>query len=72
MPKLHSSRRIVKVLLARNFVFITQKGSHAKFRKNGNPVLTVIVPMNKKEVPHGTFRSLLRQSCLTQEDFKEK
>ncbi|WP_374760701.1 type II toxin-antitoxin system HicA family toxin [Lacihabitans soyangensis] len=46
-----------------------QKGSHAKFRKGINPVLTVIVPMNKKEIPFGTFRSIVRQSNLTMEDF---
>ena len=39
-----------------------------KFRKEGKPTLTVIVPAGK-EVPYGTFRSILRQSNLTDEDF---
>ena len=69
MPKLYSSDYIVKVLLRLGFEFVSQKGSHAKFRKGINPVFTVIVPMSKKEIPFGTFRSILRQANLTTEDF---
>ena len=52
------------------FYFVSQKGSHAKYRKNGNPVLTAIVPANKKEIPYGTFKSILKQAALKEEDFK--
>ena len=69
MPKLYSSDYIVKVILRLGFEFVSQKGSHAKFRKGINTVLTVIVPMSKKEIPFGTFRSILRQANLTTEDF---
>lgn len=41
-------------------------------RKLGNPVKTVIIPDNRKEIPQGTFRSILRQSGLSQEDFENK
>lgn len=71
MPKLHSSSAIIKVLQKRGFNFISQKGSHAKFRKIGIPTLTVIVPTNKKEIPFGTFRSILRQAGLTEDNFNE-
>ena len=69
MPKLISSERIAKVLRAKGFVFISQKGSHAKFRKLGKNTLTVIVPMGRKEIPFGTFKSILRQTNLLEEDF---
>lgn len=69
MPKLYSSRQIIKVLEHEGFIFISQKGSHIKYRKTGNPGLTVIVPANRKEIPMGTFRSILRQSNLTEEKF---
>jgi len=72
MPKLYSSKHIVKVLQDRGFFYVSQKGSHAKFRKFGNPTLTVIVPANKKEIPFGTFRSVLRQSKLEEDNFKKK
>jgi predicted RNA binding protein YcfA (HicA-like mRNA interferase family) len=68
MSKLHSSSYIAKVLQKFGFKFISQKGSHAKFRKNGNPTLTAIVPMDRKEIPYGTFKSILRQSQLNEEN----
>jgi predicted RNA binding protein YcfA (HicA-like mRNA interferase family) len=70
MPKLHSSSEIIKALQKRGFVYISQKGSHVKFRKTGNPTLTVIVPAGKREIPFGTLRSVLRQARMTEEDFE--
>lgn len=70
MPKLYSSNYIVKILLKFGFEFISQRGSHAKFRKIGQPTLTVIVPMAKREIPFGTFRSIVNQANLTLEDFE--
>lgn len=71
MPKLYSSDHIIKVLLQNGFIFISQKGSHAKYRKAGNPVLTVIVPAERKEMPVGTFNSIVRQSGLSKKDFQK-
>jgi predicted RNA binding protein YcfA (HicA-like mRNA interferase family) len=70
MPKLYSSRHIISILEKRGFSFVSQRGSHVKYRKKGNPVLTVIVPAPKKEIPFGTFRSIIRQSGLSENDFK--
>lgn len=71
MPKLFSSKHIVKVLQKKGFIFISQRGSHAKYRVKIEVVTyTVIVPMNKRQIPYGTFRSILRQSELREEDFK--
>lgn len=70
MPKLYSSDHIIKVLSRKGFVFVSQQGSHMKFRKYNDNVLTVIVPANKKEIPIGTFRSILRQSHSELEDFE--
>lgn len=71
MPKLYSSQKIVRVLKKHGFAFISQKGSHAKFRKvEEGKILTTIVAMNKKEIPPGTFHAILRQSGLDERDFK--
>ena len=67
MAELYSSKAIVNVLLRHGFIFISQKGSHKKFRKGER---TVIVPDPKKEIPLGTFASILRQSGLSKEAFK--
>ncbi len=69
MPKLYSSRYIIKILESNGFFFVSKKGSHTKYRKIDQETLTVIVPHPKKEIPFGTFRSILRQSHLTEPDF---
>jgi len=69
MPKLYSSKNIIRVLEKNKFVHISQKGSHIKYRKYGNQVLTVIIPAGRREIPLGTFRSILRQSQLQETDF---
>jgi len=70
MPKRYSSKHIIRVLTEHGFVFVSQKGSHAKYRKTGNPTLTVIVPIKRRVIPVGTFKSILRQSALILIDFE--
>lgn len=73
MPSLYSSDFVVKILLREGFIFVSQKGSHAKYVKDtGDAERVVIVPVGRKEIPHGTFRSILRQSGLLKESFKKK
>ena len=71
MPKLYSSDEILKVLQTHGFAFVSQNGSHIKYRKPGNPTLTVIVPADRKQIPSGTFHSILRQSALSKGDFEK-
>ncbi|MCR4311422.1 MAG: type II toxin-antitoxin system HicA family toxin [Candidatus Taylorbacteria bacterium] len=66
MPKLYSSNKIVRVLERKSFRFVSQRGSHLKFSSASR---VVIVPANRREVPVGTFRSILRQSGLSESDF---
>lgn len=71
MPRPIPLQRVLRVLKEKGFFFVSQKGSHAKFRKQGNPVRTVVVKMAKKEVPHGTFMAIVLQSGLQESDFRE-
>jgi predicted RNA binding protein YcfA (HicA-like mRNA interferase family) len=67
MPRFYSSKEIIKVLENFGFRFISQKGSHGKYKnRNGR---TVIVPMSKREIPTGTFRSIIKQSGVDFEVF---
>jgi predicted RNA binding protein YcfA (HicA-like mRNA interferase family) len=68
MPELYSSDHIISVLVGKGFQEVSQKGSHKKFRR-GN--LRVVVPSPRKEIPIGTFYSILRQSGLSKSDFKK-
>jgi predicted RNA binding protein YcfA (HicA-like mRNA interferase family) len=69
MSKLISSDQIIKTLLKFGFKLISQRGSHQKYKKAG---FTVIVPSQRKEIPIGTFRSIVRQSGLSVDDFFDK
>jgi predicted RNA binding protein YcfA (HicA-like mRNA interferase family) len=71
VPKLYSSQQIVKTLEREGFAFVSQRGSHVKYRKTDSDVIfTVIIPAGRKQVPRGTFRSILRQSGLDESAFK--
>lgn len=59
MPKPIKLRTVVKTLEERGFFSVSQKGSHKKFRKEGKQNLTVIVKVTEKEIPYGTFKSIL-------------
>ena len=71
MPKPVLLNIILKVLKDKGFFFVRQKGSHARFRKISNPTRNVTVKMSYKEIPYGTFRSILLQTGLKEEDFFE-
>ncbi len=70
MPRRYRYSEIERVLIARGFQQVNQVGSHVKFRKVGQPTLTVIVPKKRKQIPIGTFRSILRQAAMTVEEFE--
>lgn len=70
MPKLYSSRQIVKVLEREGFAFVSQRGSHVKYRRTDSDIVfTVIIPAGRKQVPRGAFRSILRQAGLDESTF---
>jgi predicted RNA binding protein YcfA (HicA-like mRNA interferase family) len=67
MPKRLGSGEVIRVLRAHGFVFVSQKGSHTKYRNATGR--GAIVPHPKKELPIGTRRSIIRQAGLTPKDF---
>ena len=70
MSRTLSSREVVTILLREGFVFISQRGSHAKYRKMvGGKTVTVIILAGKHEIPTGTLRSIIRQSQLEKDYF---
>jgi len=65
-----SGQEIIKILEKHfGFIFISQKGSHLKFRKIENEkTITVIIP-NHSELAEGTLRNILRQAQIDFNDF---
>ncbi|HQB60266.1 MAG TPA: type II toxin-antitoxin system HicA family toxin, partial [Spirochaetota bacterium] len=68
MPNIYSSKEIILVLEKCGFKFVSQKGSHGKYKDLDEN--TAIVPMNKKEIPEGTLRSILKQANISLKKFK--
>lgn len=69
MPRPIDLKTVLKTLKRNSFELISQKGSHAKFKNSsGRPV---IVKTSKKQIPHGTFQSILIQSGLKESDFRK-
>jgi predicted RNA binding protein YcfA (HicA-like mRNA interferase family) len=66
MPKLYSSRQIISVLMKHGFYEVPQIGSHKKFF---NGISTTIVQAGKREIPIGTFLSIVRQSGVSWTEF---
>ncbi len=57
MVILKSSKVIIRKLEAEGWVLVSSKGSHHKYRKDGQ---SLIVPHPKKDLPLGTARSIAR------------
>ena len=72
MPRPVLLSLVLEVLKEKGFLFVRQKGSHARFRKIGSPTRNVTIKMKYKEIPYGTFRSILLQSGLKESDFREE
>ena len=69
MPKVYKATEILKMLLSYGFQKVSQKWSHLKLQNaKGN---IVILPMHSKDIPYGTFISLLKQANLDIQDAKK-
>jgi len=62
-----SAREILRRLLRAGFVEVRQNGSH-KVLRHPDGRLTYVA-MHPGDMPAGTFRSILKQARLTQEEF---
>jgi len=69
MPKLYSSKEILFVMNLLGFSFVSQKGSHGKFKNSEGKI--AILPMEKKEIPEGTFHAILKQIEISKKEFVE-
>lgn len=72
MPKSASGKEVVKILTKEfGFLFISQKGSHAKLKKSGlRGEIIIIVPMHK-ELARGTLRGVCDLAQIDFEEFKK-
>jgi len=67
-----SGNELIKIL-SKNFGFVVvrQKGSHAiLIKEDDKGKFGCVVPLHK-ELKIGTLKGILKQSCITEEEFKK-
>jgi predicted RNA binding protein YcfA (HicA-like mRNA interferase family) len=65
----YKAREILARLQRAGFVIKRQSGSHVVLRHSDGR--QTYVAMHTGDVPTGTFRNILKQASLTEEDFKK-
>lgn len=66
-----SGREIMKLLSDRGFHIVGRKDSHVRMKKIGDGRVFITVVPDKKEIPVGTLKSIIRQSGLSEGEFRE-
>lgn len=69
MPKVYTPKQMISKFKKLGFVEDRQSGSHKIFYKSDTKQRAVI-PYHIKELPKGTFKAILRESQVSQEDFE--
>jgi len=57
---------LIRVLEHAGFLFVSQRGSHRKYRKGS---VTLVVPFHNDDMRPGTLHHIIQQSGLTVEAF---
>ncbi len=69
MPKIYTPKQVISKFKKLGFVEDRQSGSHKIFYKSDTNQRAVI-PYHLKELPKGTFKAILRESKVSQEEFE--
>lgn len=65
----YKAKEILRKLKSAGFEERRQSGSHLVLRHADGR--QTYLPMHTGDVPTGTFRSILKQACLTEEEFRD-
>lgn len=63
----YKPKEIARVIARHGFVLTRQKGSHARFKHPDGRAVTI--PLHAREMPIGTFRAIVRESEIPEEEF---
>ena len=69
MPKIYTPNQVISKFKKLGFIEDRQSGSHKIFYKPDSKQRAVI-PYHLKELPKGTFKAILRESKVSQEEFE--
>jgi predicted RNA binding protein YcfA (HicA-like mRNA interferase family) len=65
-----SAKELIKVLQKLGFVFVSQKGSHIKLRKE-KPIRKNIIIPNHKVIRPGTLNNILKRAEINQKELEK-
>lgn len=65
-----SGREIIKLLSKHGFQVVGRKGSHVRMKKITPEKVYIAIMPDHKEIPTGTLKSIIRQSDLPEEEFR--
>lgn len=70
LPKL-SGKEVLSALLKGGFYVHHQSGSHARLFHSQKPELKATIPIHNKDLPERTFKSILKQANISEEEFSK-
>lgn len=70
MPKVYTPKQVLSKYKKLGFIEDRQRGSH-KILYNPETKTRAVIPFHLKELPKGTFSSILRESKVTKDEFEK-
>lgn len=67
-----SGREIIKLLSKHGFEIVGRKGSHVRMKKITSEKTYIVIVPDHREIPIGTLKSIIRQSGLSESEFRKK
>ena len=61
-----------KMLSRHGFQIVGRKGSHVRLKKITQEKVYIAIVPDHKEIPVGTLKSIIRQSGLSEQEFRKK
>jgi predicted RNA binding protein YcfA (HicA-like mRNA interferase family) len=62
-------RTVIVALERAGFAVVRTKGSHCFMRHRSDPSRQTVIPTHRRDLPAGTLNAILRQACITREEF---
>ena len=67
-----SGREVIKILTKHGFTIAGRKGSHVRMKKFTPEKVFIVVVPDHGDIPIGTFKSIIRQSGLSEDEFRKR
>jgi len=66
-----SAKEVIRALVRAGFVRSRTSGSHCRLIHVNDPSRKTTIPLHSGDLPRGTLRDIIKQSGLTEKQFRE-